>query len=96
MKLLALGVDHRSAPTSIREALAFDGPKLAQGGLDTLAESFPGSEFVDPVDLQPGRNLRGRRSRGGAGSRGPDRVPGHLPCPAGRSVRPPPRERPGP
>ncbi|SIO39460.1 glutamyl-tRNA reductase [Singulisphaera sp. GP187] len=45
MKLLALGVDHRSAPTSIREALAFDGPKLARG-LDTLAESFPGSEFV--------------------------------------------------
>jgi len=45
VRLLALGVDHRSAPASVREALAFDGPKLAQG-LDTLAESFPGSEFV--------------------------------------------------
>jgi glutamyl-tRNA reductase len=43
--LLALGVDHRSAPASVREALAFDGPKCA-AALDLLAQSYPGSEFA--------------------------------------------------
>jgi glutamyl-tRNA reductase len=45
VKLLALGVDHRSAPTAIREALAFDGRRRAEG-LDILASSFPDNEFV--------------------------------------------------
>ena len=45
MRLLALGVDHRSAPASIREALAFDGRKT-DDGLDALKRAFPGSEFV--------------------------------------------------
>lgn len=45
MKLLALGVDHRRAPTSVREALAFEGPRLVEG-LDALARAFPGGEFV--------------------------------------------------
>ena len=45
MKLLALGVDYRSAPATVREALAFDGPK-ALDGLDALARGFPGCEFV--------------------------------------------------
>ena len=45
MKLLALGVDHRSAPTAIREAVAFDGPRL-EAALDSLRAQFPGSEFV--------------------------------------------------
>jgi glutamyl-tRNA reductase len=45
VKLLALGVDHRSAPALVREALAFDGPKYAVG-LDFLAQAFPGSELV--------------------------------------------------
>lgn len=45
MKLLAVGVDYRSAPASVREALAFDGPK-ASDGLDALTRGFPGSEFV--------------------------------------------------
>ena len=45
MRLLALGVDHRSAPASVREALAFDGTKCA-AGLDLLARTFPGNEFV--------------------------------------------------
>ena len=45
MRLLALGVDHRSAPASVREALAFDGPRCA-AGLDFLSHSFPGNEFV--------------------------------------------------
>ncbi len=45
MKLLALGVDHRSAPTAVREALAFDGPKRDEG-LDALAGAFPGAEFA--------------------------------------------------
>ncbi len=45
MKLVALGVDHRRGPTSVREALAFDGPKLDLG-LDALAARFPGAEFV--------------------------------------------------
>ncbi len=45
VRLLALGVDHRSAPASVREALAFDGTKCA-AGLDLLAQTFPGNEFV--------------------------------------------------
>ena len=45
MKLLALGVDYRSAPAPVREALAFDGDK-GPGGLDALARAFPGGEFV--------------------------------------------------
>lgn len=45
MTLLATGVDHRSAPASVREALAFEGEKLARG-LELLGRSFPGSEFV--------------------------------------------------
>ena len=45
MRLLALGVDHRSAPASVREALAFDRTKYAVG-LDLLAQTFPDNEFV--------------------------------------------------
>ena len=45
MKLLCLGVDHRSAPTAVREALAFDGDRLA-AGLDALAAAFPGVELT--------------------------------------------------
>ena len=45
VSLLALGVDHRSAPASVREALAFDGDKLG-AGLDALSSAFPGNEFV--------------------------------------------------
>ena len=45
MKLLALGVDHRSAPQDVREALAFDGPKLIDG-LGALRSRFPGVEFA--------------------------------------------------
>ncbi len=45
MRLLALGVDYRSAPASVREALAFDGDK-GPNGLHALAESYPGCEFV--------------------------------------------------
>jgi len=45
VKLVAVGVDYRSAPAPVREALAFDGPK-GPGGLDALRGAFPGSEFV--------------------------------------------------
>ena len=45
MRLLALGVDHRSAPASVREALAFDGTKY-DAGLELVARSFPGNECV--------------------------------------------------
>jgi glutamyl-tRNA reductase len=45
VKLLAVGVDHRSAPTAIREALAFEGPRRREG-LDALKSAFPGHEFV--------------------------------------------------
>jgi glutamyl-tRNA reductase len=45
MRLLAVGLDYRSAPASIREALAFDGSKH-HAGLDLLARTFPGNEFV--------------------------------------------------
>jgi glutamyl-tRNA reductase len=40
-----MGVDHRSAPASIREALAFDGPRCAEG-LKAVTETFPGNEAV--------------------------------------------------
>ena len=45
MKLIVLGFDHRSAPTSVRESLAFTGECLGRG-LCALKESFPGTEFV--------------------------------------------------
>ena len=45
MRLLALGVDHRSAPASVREALAFGETKY-DAGLDLLARTFPGNECV--------------------------------------------------
>lgn len=45
MKLLALGVDHHSAPQPVREALAFDGPKRLEG-LAELQARFPGVEFA--------------------------------------------------
>jgi hypothetical protein len=35
--MLALGVDHRSAPTAVREALAFEGERR-QRGLDALKQ----------------------------------------------------------
>ena len=40
-----MGVDHRLAPASVREALAFEGARLSEG-LDSLAKAFPGGEFV--------------------------------------------------
>src|ERR1700736_878105 len=43
--MLALGVDHRSAPTAVREALAFEGERLRRG-LDALKDGAPGAEFV--------------------------------------------------
>jgi glutamyl-tRNA reductase len=45
VRLLALGVDHRSAPASIREALAFDETKY-NAGLNLLAQTFSGNEYV--------------------------------------------------
>jgi glutamyl-tRNA reductase len=45
VKLLSLGVDYRSAPAAVREALAFDGRKAPEG-LDALTQTFPGNEFV--------------------------------------------------
>ena len=45
MKLVTVGVDYRSAPASVREALAFDGAK-GPAGLDALTNTFPGGEFV--------------------------------------------------
>ena len=45
MRLLALGVDHRSAPAAIREALAFDAAKYGKG-LGLWPQAFPGNEFV--------------------------------------------------
>lgn len=44
-RFLTVGVDYHSAPASIRELLAFDGPKLGDG-LAGLARSFPGCEAV--------------------------------------------------
>lgn len=45
MRLLALGVDHRSAPAAAREAVAFNEGKVGEG-LDALSRAFPGNEFV--------------------------------------------------
>ena len=45
MRLLALGVDHRSAPTAVREALNFDGPRRDEA-LRALRATFPDAEFV--------------------------------------------------
>jgi glutamyl-tRNA reductase len=45
MRMLALGVDHRSAPTSVREALAFEGERR-QRGVDALKAYAPDVEFV--------------------------------------------------
>ncbi|WP_165246519.1 glutamyl-tRNA reductase [Paludisphaera soli] len=45
MRLLALGVDHRSAPATVREALAFGDDRLG-AGLHALRDAFPGNEFV--------------------------------------------------
>jgi glutamyl-tRNA reductase len=45
VKLLALGVDHRSAPASVRETLAFEGIKY-DVSLDLLSQNFPNSECV--------------------------------------------------
>src|SRR5258707_9211277 len=43
--MLALGVDHRTAPTAVREALAFQGERR-QRGIDALKENAPDAEFV--------------------------------------------------
>src|SRR5438067_496098 len=43
--MLALGVDHRLAPTAVREALAFEGERLRRG-LDALRTDAPDTEFV--------------------------------------------------
>jgi glutamyl-tRNA reductase len=45
VRLLALGVDHRTAPTAVREALAFEGARLDEG-LDALRTAVPGVEAV--------------------------------------------------
>ena len=45
MSLMVLGVDHRSAPTSVRESLAFPGECHGRG-LGALETSFPDTEFV--------------------------------------------------
>lgn len=45
MRLLALGLDHRSAPTAVREALAFDDPARDRA-LDRLRSAHDGTEFV--------------------------------------------------
>jgi glutamyl-tRNA reductase len=45
MSLMVLGVDHRSAPTSVRESLAFPGECHGRG-LGALKASFPDTEFV--------------------------------------------------
>jgi glutamyl-tRNA reductase len=45
MSLMVLGVDHRSAPTSVREKLAFPG-ECRDRGLGALKSSFPDAEFA--------------------------------------------------
>lgn len=45
MRLLTLGVDYRSAPASVREALAFDGSKL-EAALELIPRTFPDHECV--------------------------------------------------
>ena len=65
VRLLAMGVDHRSAPASVREALAFDGPRCA-AGLEAAVAGLPRQRAGDPLHLQPGRGVP--RRRGGRGS----------------------------
>jgi glutamyl-tRNA reductase len=45
MKLLSLGVDHRSAPTAVREAMAVEGARRDEA-IVALRRAFPGCEFV--------------------------------------------------
>ncbi len=45
MRLLSLGVDHLSAPTAVREALAVEGTRR-DGELSALRRRFPSCEFV--------------------------------------------------
>jgi glutamyl-tRNA reductase len=45
MRLLALGVDHRTAPTALREALAMEGPRQREA-LASLRDAAPGCECV--------------------------------------------------
>ena len=45
VRLLALGVDHRSAPAGGPRSMAFDAAKYGRG-LGLLAAAFPGNEFV--------------------------------------------------
>jgi glutamyl-tRNA reductase len=68
MKLLALGTDHHHAPADVREAIAFDGPKLA-GGLDALAIEFPSAELAilstcNRVEVYAAGDLEGVPSTG--------------------------------
>ncbi len=46
MRVLALGVDHRSAPAEVREAIAFDGTKYGKALGLFARRAFPGNEFV--------------------------------------------------
>ncbi len=76
MRLLAVGVDHHSAPTSVREALAFEGPRRDEG-LDALLAAFPGVEFVivstcNRVELYAASTAATTTARG----RRPRRFPG--------------------
>ncbi|MBI3466761.1 MAG: glutamyl-tRNA reductase [Planctomycetes bacterium] len=45
MRIVLVGCNHRSAPLSVRERVAFDGPKVLRA-LDALAERFPETEVV--------------------------------------------------
>jgi glutamyl-tRNA reductase len=45
MRLLSLGVDHRSAPTAVREAMAAEGARR-DAAIAALRGAFPGCEFV--------------------------------------------------
>ena len=53
MSLMVLGVDHRSAPTSVRENLAFPGECHGRG-LAALEGKLPGHRVRPALDLQPG------------------------------------------
>ena len=74
MKLLALGVDHRTAPAAVREALAFDGPRRDEG-LDALAAAFPGGEFVVLSTCNRVEVYAAGDGRGVPDDRRPDRLP---------------------